>query len=60
VAAGVSLAEERRFAGKLADLPRLAAQVGDAPALLLLGEVFAEAQALAGVVRTPRAASQTR
>jgi uroporphyrin-III C-methyltransferase len=60
VAAGVSLAEERRFAGTLADLPHLAAQVGDAPALLLLGEVFAEAQALAGDVRRPRAASQSR
>lgn len=60
VAAGVSLADERRFAGTLAELPRLAAQVGDAPALLLLGEVFAEAQALAGDVRRPRAASQSR
>jgi siroheme synthase len=60
VAAGVSLAGEHRLAGELAELPRLAAQVDDAPALLLLGDVFAEAQALAGEVRTPRAASQTR
>ncbi len=60
IAAGVSLAEERLLAGTLAELPRLAAQVGDAPALLLLGEVFAEAQALAGDVRSPRAASQRR
>lgn len=60
IAVGVSRADERRLAGTLAELPELAAQTGGAPALLLLGEVFAEAQALAGDVRMPRAASQSR
>ena len=59
VAAGVATAEERSFAGALADLAQLAENAGNAPALLLLGEVFAEAQALAGEVRVPRAASQS-
>jgi uroporphyrin-III C-methyltransferase len=60
IAAGVSRQDEQWFVGTLADLPRLAEQTAGAPALLLLGEVFAEAQALAGEVRTPRAASQSR
>ncbi len=60
VAAAVSRADERWLAGTLADLPALAAQSGDAPALVLLGNVFLEAQRLAGGVRMPRAASQSR
>ena len=60
IAAGVSTPDERSFSGVLAELPELAQKTGGAPALLLLGEVFAEAQALAGEVRTPRVASQSR
>ena len=61
IAAAVSLADEQRFIGTLAELPRLAERVAGAPALLLLGEVLAEAQAaLAGEARTARAASQSR
>ncbi len=60
LAAGVSTPEERSFSGTLAALSELAQKTGDAPALLLLGEVFAEAQALAGEVPIPRVASQSR
>ena len=60
VAADVSLPGERWFSGTLAQLPALAGEVAGAPALLLLGEVLAGAQALAGDVRMPRAASQSR
>jgi uroporphyrin-III C-methyltransferase len=59
VAAGVSHAQERWFVGTLAELPRLAQGTEGAPALVLLGEVFA-GQALAGEVRSPRAASHSR
>ena len=59
VAAGVATPDARAFAGSLAELAQLAESAGNAPALLLLGEVFAEAQALAGEVRMPRAASQS-
>lgn len=59
IVAGVSWRDERWRAGTLAELPQLAEQGAGAPALLLLGEVFAD-QALAGEVRTPRAASQSR
>jgi uroporphyrin-III C-methyltransferase len=60
IAAGISLPDERWHFGTLAQLAELAAAVAGAPALLLLGEVFAEAHALAGDVRMPRVASQTR
>jgi uroporphyrin-III C-methyltransferase len=60
IAAGVSLPCERWHFGTLAQLPDLVAGATDAPALLLLGEVFAEAQALAGDVRVPRVATQSR
>jgi uroporphyrin-III C-methyltransferase len=60
IAAGISLPNERWHFGTLGQLAELAAAVAGAPALLLLGAVFAEAQALAGDVRMPRAASQTR
>lgn len=60
LAADVSLPGERWFAGTLGALPELAARVAGAPALLLLGEVFAEAQAVAADLRMPRAASQSR
>ncbi len=59
VAAGVSRADEGWQAGTLAGLPRLAEATAGAPALLLLGEVFAD-QALAGEVRMPRTASHSR
>ena len=59
-AAGVSLAGERWHFGTLARLPELVAGATGAPALLLLGQVFAEAQALAGDVRAPRVASQSK
>jgi uroporphyrin-III C-methyltransferase len=60
IAAGVSTPGERSSSGTLAELTQLAQATGGAPALVLLGEVFAEAQALAGEVRTPRVASQSR
>ena len=60
VAAGVATPDERYFAGRLADLAQLAENAGNAPALLLLGEVFVEAQALRGEPRMPRVASQSR
>lgn len=47
LALNVSLEGEKLLAGTLGGLPRLAAQAGGAPALLLLGWVFAQAQALA-------------
>lgn len=59
IAAGVSLPGERWFSGTLADLPQLAERVAGAPALLLLGEVLAEAQA-ATAERRVRAASHSR
>lgn len=60
LAANVSLPGERVSCGALEGLTSVAASAGGAPALLLLGEVFAEAQALAAAARTPRAASQSR
>ena len=60
VAAAVATADERFFAGQLADLAQLAEDAGSAPALLLLGEVFVEAQALGREPRMPRVASQSR
>jgi uroporphyrin-III C-methyltransferase len=60
VALDVSLPGERWFFGTLAQVPELAARTAGAPALLLLGEVLAEAQALAGDARMPRVASQSR
>jgi uroporphyrin-III C-methyltransferase len=47
LALNVSLEGEKLLAGTLGGLPQLAAQAGGAPALLLLGDVFAQAQALA-------------
>jgi uroporphyrin-III C-methyltransferase len=60
VAAAVSLPGEQWFSGTLADLPRLAEKVGGAPALVLLGQVLAEAQAVAADLPRPRVASQSR
>lgn len=47
LAVNVSLEGEKLLCGMLGDLPQLAGQAAGAPALLLLGEVFAQAQALA-------------
>lgn len=47
LALNVSLGGEKLLAGTLGGLPQLAARAGGAPALLLLGDVFAQAQALA-------------
>lgn len=41
-----SLAEERLVLGVLADLPDLAAQVGDGPVLMIVGEVVANMRAM--------------
>lgn len=60
VAAGVSTPDERSFSGALSELAQLAHETGGVPALVLLGKVFAEAQALAGELRMPRVASQSR
>lgn len=60
IAAGISTPAERSLGGRLSELPQLAEQAGGAPALVLLGEVFGDAQALAGDVRMPRVASQSR
>lgn len=60
LAVNVSCPGERCLCGVLERLPELAATAAGAPALLLLGEVLGEAQALAGEVRMPRAASQSR
>ena len=46
LAVNVSLEGEKLLCGTLRDLPQLAGQAAGAPALLLLGEVFAQAQAL--------------
>jgi len=45
-----SLPGRRVFLGKLADLPRLAAQTGDGPAVVLVGEVLKEAARERGAV----------
>jgi uroporphyrin-III C-methyltransferase len=58
LAVNVSLEGERFLAATLADLPRLAEQAGGAPALLLVGEVFAGAQRLARDAE-PRVAAQS-
>lgn len=57
LAASVSLPDETLMAGTLAELAALAEKMNGAPALLLLGEVFGDAYALAGARRVPRAAS---
>ncbi len=59
LAANVSLQNEKLMLGRLGELPALAEQAGAAPALLLLGQVFAEACAGAGEARSPRLASQS-
>jgi uroporphyrin-III C-methyltransferase len=46
----VSAPNERVIRGALAELPELAAQLGDGPALLIIGEAIAEARALAASV----------
>lgn len=45
-----SAPNERIIRGTLAGIPELAAQLGDGPALLIIGEVMAEARALAAAV----------
>jgi uroporphyrin-III C-methyltransferase len=42
-----SAANERVIRGRLSELPELAAQLGEGPALLIIGEAIAEARALA-------------
>lgn len=59
LAVNVSLPGEALLAGTLADLPGLAAPIRGAPALLLVGEVFADAYARAGEARGPRVATQS-
>lgn len=59
LAANVSLEDEKRAFGKLDELPDLARQADGAPALLLLGEVFAKAYARAGAAPAPRTASHS-
>ena len=46
----VSAANERVIRGALSDLPELAAQLGNGPALLIIGEAIADACALAAAV----------
>jgi uroporphyrin-III C-methyltransferase len=46
----VSAPDERIIRGALSDLPELASQLGDGPALLIVGEAIAEARALAALV----------
>jgi uroporphyrin-III C-methyltransferase/precorrin-2 dehydrogenase/sirohydrochlorin ferrochelatase len=59
VAASVSLPAQTLVAGTLGELPSLAAKVEGAPALVLLGDAFADAYALVGDLRAPRMASAT-
>lgn len=59
VAASVSLPAETLVAGTLAELPSLAEKLEGAPALVLVGDVFADAYARVGEVRAPRVASIT-
>lgn len=60
IAESVSLPQETLAAGRLDELPRLAAQRGDGPAVVLIGEVWRQiaAQAAAGR-RRARTASQS-
>jgi uroporphyrin-III C-methyltransferase len=46
----VSASNQRVIRGVLSELPDLAAQLGDGPALLIIGEAIAEARALAAAV----------
>ena len=59
VVASASMPGQIVAAGKLADLAQLAAESAGSPALVLIGDVFAAAQALAGEARTLRTASQS-
>ncbi len=45
-----STSNERIVRGSLADLPALAAELGDGPALMIIGDVLAEARQLAEVI----------
>ncbi len=54
----VSLPHARTLYGRLADLPRLAAQVGDGPVLILVGEVLEAATAACAGVSCPDAAPE--
>lgn len=59
IAESVSSPESALHAGTLADLPQLAARLGGGPALMLVGELFAALQAVAGRDLAPRTASQS-
>jgi siroheme synthase len=59
IAENVSLNSAGVYAGALAALPDLARRAGAGPALLLIGQVFATAQAAATRDRAPRTASQS-
>jgi uroporphyrin-III C-methyltransferase len=58
IVANASLPEARRRLGTLENLAGLAAAFAGAPALILIGDVFATAQTLADLDRAPRIASQ--
>ena len=58
IAESVSSPQSALHAGTLAELPLLAARLGNGPALMLIGELFAALQAAAGRDLAPRAASQ--
>jgi uroporphyrin-III C-methyltransferase len=59
VVANATLPGQVIAGGRLSDLPRLVAAVTGQPTLILLGDVFAATQALAGEALTPRTASQS-
>jgi len=59
IAESVSSPESALHAGTLAELPQLAARLGGGPALMLVGELFAALQAVAGRDLAPRTASQS-
>jgi uroporphyrin-III C-methyltransferase len=58
IAESVSSPQSALHAGTLAELPLLAARLGNGPALMLIGELFAALQAADGRDLAPRAASQ--
>ena len=59
IAESVSLPSSALHAGTLADLPELASALKGGPALLLVGELFAALQAVAGRRLAPRTASHS-
>lgn len=59
IAESVSSPQSALHAGTLADLPEMAKELKGGPALLLVGELFAALQAVAGRGLAPRIASQS-